>query len=189
MRNIKIDWNPDELNTWSEFSLDQLNNTSLSNFTKDFLSNGFPESAAPFLSFGLSKHDSEFKTITEYYSEFQLDSKTKNYWIFGSDGNGNPICIDSNSNDEIILLDHEQGFEPIQRINKYVSKLFQCLLEFKKFIELINSEFGEDGFFESKFNIVHLEKLKIRLKNINPNIFTESEFWNSKITMLFEEIE
>ncbi|MEH6538259.1 MAG: hypothetical protein V7719_17815 [Psychroserpens sp.] len=101
----------------------------------------------------------------------------------------NPICIDSNSNDEILLLDHEQGFEPIQKFNKNVTELFQCLLEYKNFIELINLEFGEDGFFESKYTIMYLEKLKIQFKNINSNIFTESEFWNGEISMLFEEIE
>ena len=189
MQNIKTDWNPDELNEWIDFKLDQINKTDLSDFTKNFLLNGFPENAAPFLSFGLSTYDCEFKTIAEYYSEFQLDSKAKYYWIFGSDGNGNPICIDSKSNDEILLLDHDQGFEPIQKINKNVNELFQCLLEYKNFIELIISEFGEDGFFDSKFTNSHLEKLKIRFKNINPNIFTESEFWNGEISMLFEEIE
>ena len=188
MQNIKIDWNPDEFNTWIEFNIDQFNKTSLSSFTKDYLLNGFPESAAPFLSFGLSNNNFEFKTVAEYYAEYQLDSKTKNYWIFGSDGNGNPICIDSNSNDEILLLDHEQGFEPIQKINKNVSELFLCLLEYKNFIEQINSEFGEDGFFESKFTVTHLENLKTRFKKINSNIFTESEFWNGEISMLFDEI-
>ena len=187
MKNFKAKWKPNEIHPWTEFSPEQLNKTSLSNLTKDFLINGFPESSAPFLSFGIENYDSKFITIAEYYSDYQLDSKTKNYWIFGSDGNGNPICIDSNSKDEILLLDHEQSFEPIQKINRNVIELSQCLLEYKQFVELINSEFGEGGFFESKFTITHLNELKKRFEQINKNIFSESDFWNGEMEMLIEE--
>ncbi len=189
MLNFKTEWNPDELNTWSEFNFEQLNKTTLSDFTKNFLINGFPESAAPFLSFGLENYESEFKTIAENYSEYKLNLKTKNYWIFGSDGNGNPICIDSNSNDEILLLDHEQQFELIHKINRNIVELSQCLLEYKNFIKFINSKFGEGGFFNSKFTQTHLEKLKEQFEKINPNIFIESDFWNGEIEMLYHEIE
>jgi hypothetical protein len=189
MQNFKTKWNPDETNPWTEFSPEQLNKTSLSDLTKVFLLNGFPERSAPFLSFGLEHNDPNFKTLAEYSSQFQLEPNTKNYWVFGSDGSGNPIIIDSNSNDEILLLDHEQGFVPIQKINRNVVELLQCLLEYKNFIELINSQFGEGGFFDSKFTLTHLDELKKRFEQINSKIFSESDFWNCEIELLYEEIQ
>lgn len=189
MENLKEKWNPNETHTWNEFNKEQLNKTSLSSFTKQFLSDGFPSAAAPSLSFNFEIYNSEYKTIAAYYSEHQLNPKTNNYWIFGSDGSGNPICIDANSNDKILLLDHEQGFDPIQSINKNIVELAHCILEYKNFIELINSEFGENGFFDSKFTKTHLIALKKRFELIDINIFRESDFWNGEIEMLFEEIE
>ncbi|WP_396637416.1 hypothetical protein [Maribacter sp. R77961] len=188
-KDFKIYWNINEYDQWTEFDYKQLERAKLTDLTKNFLSGGFPDGAAPCVDFGLESSDGKFYNITEYYSDIDLVKGTENYWIFGSDGAGNPICIDSSSNDKIVLLDHELGFEKIQDINQNIIELAKCLLEFKNFISEIESEFGEDAFMDSKFSKANVDDLKERFKKINPNIFLESEFWKIEVECLYDEIE
>ena len=182
-------WMKDDSERWTEFPIEQVDKSNLNNETKEFLKVGFPEDAAPFLGFGLRSYDWEFNNIGDYYSDYELDAKTKNYWIFGSDNSGNPICIDSSDNDKLVLLDHEQDFEIIQTMNNNISELATSILLFKNFIEKINSEFGEDGFFDSKFTENHLTELENDFKKLNPNYYIESSFWDTEINNLRYEIE
>lgn len=182
-------WMQDDSERWTEFPVEQVEKSNLNDETKDFLKVGFPEDSAPFLGFGLRSYDWEFNNIGDYYSDYGLDDKTKNYWIFGSDNSGNPICIDSSDNDKLILLDHEQDFEIIQTMNKNISELASSMLLFRNFIEKINSELGEDGFFDSKFTENHLTELENDFKKLNPDYYIESSFWDSEIENLRAEIE
>ena len=182
-------WMTNDSERWVEFPIEQLEKSNLNDKTKEFLKVGFPEDAAPFLGFGLRSYDWEFNTIQGYYGYDDLDEKAKNYWIFGSDNSGNPICIDSSDNDKLVLLDHEQGFEFMDNMNKNVSELASSLLLYRDFIEKINNEFGEDGFFESMFTEKHLNKLENEFKMLNSNYYIESSFWDTEIENLRAEIE
>ncbi|WP_299673540.1 hypothetical protein [uncultured Tenacibaculum sp.] len=182
-------WMINDSEKWVEFPIDQVEKSNLNKKTKDFLKIGFPEDAAPFLGFGLNSYDSEFNTIHGYYGYDVLDEKTKDYWVFGSDGSGNPICFDSSDNDKLVLLDHEQGFEFMQDMNKNISELASSLLLFRGFIKRINDEFGEDGFFETMFTEKHLTELENEFKILNPNYYLESSFWDTEIENLRAEIE
>lgn len=166
---FKTKWNPDEISGWI---IHDLKNLSFNTETMEFLKNGLPENVAPYLSF-----------------VSQVELFNDGLYGIGSDGAGNPIAIDSKNNDRIVLLDHELGFKPIHRINKNVIELSKCLLEFKIFIEQINSEFGEDGFYESKFSERHISELKRQFEKINPKLFTESEFWKIEFENLYYETE
>ena len=182
-------WMKDDSERWTEFPIEQIQKPNLNDNTKEFLKIGFPEDAAPFLGFGLRSYDWEFNNIYDYYSDYDLDLKTKNYWIFGSDNNGNPICIDSSNNDKLVLLDHEQDFEVITNMNKNISELASSLLLFSSFIDRVNLEFGDDGFYDSKFTQDHLIELESEFKQLNPNYYIESSFWDSEIENLRAEIE
>ncbi|MEP5339582.1 MAG: hypothetical protein ABJL44_20060 [Algibacter sp.] len=179
----------DDSERWTEFPIEQVEKSNLKNETKKFLKVGFPEDSAPFLGFGLRSYDWEFNNIKDYYDDDELDDKTKDYWIFGSDNNGNLICIDSSDNDKLVILDHEEGFEVIETMNKNISELASSMLLFRNFIEKINSELGEDGFFGSKFTENNLTELENDFKKLNPNYYIESSFWNSEINNLRAEIE
>ncbi len=182
-------WMKNDSERWVAFPIDQVEKSNLNEKTKEFLKIGFPEDAAPFLGFGLRSYNWEFNTIKDYCDYEDLDEKTKAYWIFGSDGNGNPICMDSSDNDKLIILDHEQGFEYMESMNKNISELASSLLLFRSFIEQINNTFGEDGFFECLFTEKHLMELEDSFKQLNPNYYIESSFWDSEIQNLRAEIE
>lgn len=186
---FKKNWMTNDSERWVEFPIDQVEKSNLNEKTKEFLKIGFPEDAAPFLGFGLKSYDWKFNTIQAHYDYDDLDEKAKNYWIFGSDNNGNPICIDSSDDDKLVVLDHEQGFEFMENMNKNISELASSLLLFRGFIEKINNEFGEDGFFESMFTEKHIAELENDFKALNPNYYIESSFWDIEIENLRAEIE
>lgn len=182
-------WMKDNSEQWMHFPIEQIENSNLGYLTKQFLKVGFPKSAAPFLGFGPIVRHGKFNNIKDYFSEYELEEKTKNYWMFGSDGSGNLICIDSSSDDKLVLLDHEQGFELIENINKNISELASFILLFKNFIKKINTEFGKDGFFNSRFTKKHLTELEYNFKELNHNYHIESSFWNTEVENLRVEIE
>ena len=77
----------------------------------------------------------------------------------------------------------------MDNMNKNVSELASSLLLYRDFIEKINNEFGEDGFFESMFTEKHLNKLENEFKMLNSNYYIESSFWDTEIENLRAEIE
>ncbi|MES2060278.1 MAG: hypothetical protein V4456_00055 [Bacteroidota bacterium] len=177
-------WNPDALNVWLEFDSKEIEKAPLNNITKDFLKAGFPRDAAPFLDFGWISYGNKFLNVFELSSRLRLNDVTKNYWILGSDNSGNPICFDASNNDSIILLDHEQGFEPIDTINKTIGELAECLLIYKNFIARVQKENGKRAFLDVNISDVQLSDLKKDFEKINSNIFRESSFWRSEINAL-----
>ncbi len=182
-------WMTNESARWVEFPVNQVEKSKLNKKTKEFLKIGFPEHAAPFLGFGLRNYDSEFNTIQRHYGYNDIDVKAKDYWVFGSDSGGNPICIDSSNNDQIVLLDHEQGFGIMEYMNKNIFELASALLLYRGFIEKVNKEFGEDGFFDLMFTEKHLTELENDFMKLNPNYNTDSSFWDIEIKNLRYEIE
>ena len=74
-------------------------------------------------------------------------------------------------------------------MNKNISELASSMLLFRNFIEKINSELGEDGFFDSKFTENHLTELENDFKKLNHDYYIESSFWDSEINNLRAEIE
>src|SRR5262249_37500766 len=49
--------------------------------------------------------------------------------VIGSDGAGNPICLEQPSG-SVVLLDHEDRFRTRQFVNSTVRQLAECLLAF-----------------------------------------------------------
>jgi len=188
MQNFKEIWVTSDFDEWITFDQKQLDKAPFTIATKEFLAKGYPKYAAPFLDFGLDNFNSQFISVFDYYATYPLDEKTKHFWFFGSDDSGNIICIDTSNEDKIVLLDHEQEFEPIQTINKTVIELAQCLLLFKNFITLVNTEFGDDGFFEKKYTSKQITDLEAQFKTINPNLFEESDFWKTEFHLLKDSI-
>ncbi len=175
---FKEKWIQDKSDRWVNFDSNELGKSDINESTKEFISNGFPEDAAPYLGFGWRSYDWKFYNIFDYYEYDDLDPITKSYWILGSDNSGNPICIDSSTDDRILLLDHEQDFEVIEVMNKNVEGLANSLLLYRDFIESVNSEFTEN-------QIIELEE---KFKLLNSNYYIECSFWDTEIENLRAEM-
>jgi hypothetical protein len=181
-------WNMGEFDNWCDFDTGEIDKAPINNLTKTFLKIGFPKSAAPCLSFEWTIYKGKFCNIADAYPEWADHNSAKNHWIIGSDGAGNPICVDVSENDKITLHDHEQRFEIIEVINSSISELAECLLIYRNFISKIQKEYGEDAFLESSFSRSDLSDLKNNLLKVNNNIFKESAFWRTEINCLEDEI-
>ena len=89
---------------------------------------GLPGAAAPCLSF---RDAATMPRIWEVFAPGQWKEQEKShllgYRMLGSDGAGNPICVDEKTG-EVWLLDHEDWFRTRQFVNSSVAKLAECLL-------------------------------------------------------------
>lgn len=100
-----------------------------------------PDSAAPCLSF-----DGQGQELWEVYgsaSDWSPDDRARlaSYRVIGSDGAGNPICIERDTG-AIWLLDHEDQFTSRQFVNTGLPELAESLLAYmgEKDLEQFRSE-------------------------------------------------
>lgn len=109
---------------------------------------GLPKSCAPFLSFnevgkGLPKLISVWR-LNEV-SGVDTDFLSR-YHILGSDGSGNPICIDTEEHGSIFMVDHDDAFRSRLLVASSVPQLAEALLivhtrpreQFVRFFEKID---------------------------------------------------
>ena len=80
--------------------------------------------------------------------------------MIGSDGAGNPICIEQGSG-AIVLLDHEDLFRTRQFINSGVSHLAECLLAY------MGAYMGETD----------ADRFRSAVRAIDPPALAEGSFW------------
>ena len=103
---------------------------------KQFLvHSGLPESAAPFLTFEeVNENAPQIFEIFGPAETWQEVHKQRliQYFVIGMDGAGNPICVDTENGERIVLLDHEDYFVSIQFVNSSISQLCNSLLAYRE---------------------------------------------------------
>src|SRR5689334_2776241 len=89
----------------------QLANPRLSASNISFLVNcGLPASCAPFLSFD----DCQAATIPTPNDVFTINmEELDDYLWIGSNGYGDPVCIDLNHDNEVVYLNHDNDFDRV----------------------------------------------------------------------------
>lgn len=179
MKTRKEDWNPDK-GEWIDYPRTVIESSNLSEKTKEFLKDGFPNSAAPYLGFD-SIGDTLLESVYAYYEDDTIDITSRSCIMFGSDAYGDMICIDPDHNDRIVILNHEEGFQISGFMNSSIEELYQCLKLYRVFIKTVNEKYGSDGFFEGKFKKEDVLPLEEQFRAINPNILLESDFWSHEI--------
>ena len=128
---------------------------------------GLPRSCAPFLSFEAVARGP--LALVQYYGAHQFratdSSRLASYYVLGSDGAGNPLCLDSARNGEIVMLDHEDRFETRTFVASSVATLAEALL--------ILHTFPHEDFVE-------------HLRPCDPRAADDSAFLPAEVAMLFE---
>lgn len=91
---------------------------------------GLPKSCAPFLSF-----DEVGKGLPKLISVWRLDGVSgvdtdflSRYHTLGSDGAGNPLCIDTEEPGKIFMVDHDDSFRSRRLVASSVPQLAEALL-------------------------------------------------------------
>lgn len=127
-----------------------------------------PDSTAPRLTF---RQAARPVPVWEAYADSadwtQLDRELlAAYRVIGSDGSGNPICVDERSG-AVVVLDPDYRFRAMQFVNSSVRQLGECLLAYM----------GEqDG-----------GRLRAAIESIDPAALAERSFWWQEVRNLGAE--
>jgi SUKH-4 immunity protein len=178
-------WTLDE-NNLNSISQEKLNGFGLSESSIEFLvKSGLPDSAAPFLSFSKDSNDvyDSVQKLTTIY-DF-LEPEFEKYIVIGSCNDGDPIVINTENNDRIEYLDHEDYFSS-QPFNSDLSAAAKCLIAYRNFVKRVQTENGEDAFLDSDFTDEQFEKLKSDLKNADSEAMESNGFWLQQLEMDLE---
>lgn len=135
---------------------------------------GLPVDAAPFLNFSEIK-ENKLQTPKQIFG-IELEG-LDHYLVFGSTGSGDPICIDTMKQDEIVYLNHDNYFERIF-INTTIYQFALCFTFYPYFTLSINNiskgqhsmkRLSDEEFYELKKNFLKIDK-----SSLNNNSFWAS---------------
>jgi hypothetical protein len=120
--------------------------------------NELPDSAAPCLTF---KEAARPVPVWEVFGSASAWSsmdreRLGRFCMIGSDGAGNPICVEQGAG-AIVLLDHEDQFRTRKFVNTSVRQLAECLLAYM----------GETD----------PERFRAAVRTIDPAAIVERSFW------------
>ena len=91
---------------------------------------GLPLSCTPYLSF--EELQDGPPSLVQHYGAHQLhpddQSRLEPFYVIGSDSAGNPLCVDSARDGEVVMLDHEDGFRTQVFVASSVAALAEALL-------------------------------------------------------------
>jgi hypothetical protein len=155
----------------------------------DFLiSAGLPDSAAPFLSFADTGAKSTYYCVplTKLYTF--LSSEYDRFVSIGFDGAGNPLVIDTDENDCITWLDHEDDFAA-SYVNSSLGSLAVYLLAYRDFVQALIASKGDEAFLNGDFTDDEVEALRTKLKEQDGRALEEGTFWNMELQTLLANRE
>lgn len=167
----------------SPLSPESLVGLNLKPETASFLTNvGLPSDAAPFLSFVQYNADiyNTINKLTQHYDFLEPDFEK--YVVIGSCSDGDIIAVNTEDNDIVVWLDHEDYFSSLF-FNSSINSLAECLLIYRDFIQNILRENGEDAYINSEFTDEQFDSLKQKLSAADFKAITEDGFWKSSLEM------
>jgi SUKH-4 immunity protein len=117
-----------------------------------------PDSAAPCVSFQEAARPVPVWKAFGPASAWSPEERERfeSYRMIGSDGAGNPICVEQ-STGAVVLLDHSDRFRTRQFVNTGVHQLAECLLAYM----------GEQD----------RERFRTAVLDIDPTAIAERSFW------------
>lgn len=150
---------------------------------------GLPASAAPFLSFGETGRLWDvwnFGEDTEYAREL-----FSQYIALGTDGSGNPLCIDEENNGIVVALDHDFGFQAVTFVNSSVQQLAECLLVYRVALEEAQRLGTEEAVagteVESESGEAIAEWVEQEFMRIDSRAMSKECFWRIEVEALRSE--
>ncbi len=168
-----------------KFSADSLSNFGFQESTLAVLSTiGLPSQAAPFLSFNQTL--AEFQTLDIY---FQLEASTwKHFVIIGADGAGNPIVLDTSTQDQVILLDHDNDFVSLP-IAQSLLILLGCLVVYSQFVDDLVTSRGSRAYLKADFTDAQFASLREALHTVDSQTIETRGFWHDELAGLLASRE
>ena len=170
----------DERSTeWAEpllkWRIEQFTGSGLSEDTITFLTQtGLPQSAAPCLDFE-TPENAHVGIFPERWGVPEVTKEhLRRYVHIGSDGGGNPICLDPALEDRVVMLDHEGGFAPAF-INTSIQHFAASLLRVKQLYEQADENEQQGGV---RVTPRMQEELRRDLERIDAAALGPNLFWS-----------
>ena len=147
---------------------------------------GLPVDAAPFLSFDeLRKGLKHVYEIWGRPDDYPDDAKKRlsPYLVIGSDGAGNPICLDTNNDCQVVHLDHEDWFNTMTFVNSSLPQFAESLLLVSEMYETANDELSDDE-LRKPIPEKYKQDLFLKIEAIDPRAMADNAFWKPEVSML-----
>ena len=183
---FKNSWtNIDEpLSPLTSLRLDRLN---LSQSTIDFLTvAGLPIYCEPNLSFANDTDDLVYgiNKLTEQFDFEDDEEKYDKYIVIGACRDGDAIAVDTNDNDKIVELDHEDLFSSMY-FNSSIETLAAFLIMYRDFeTEVLKDKHPDDNFQCFNFTDEQFEVLKSKMFLIDNRAIVETGFWKEELEIM-----
>jgi hypothetical protein len=162
------------------FTPESLQSLALPETSADFLVNaGLPDTAAPFLDF----HGQGPRRLQPASAAYPIGPEFERFLCIGTNGSGDPICIDTESNGVVVVLLHDDNFHVV-RMNSSIEQLAESLLAFRKLVDATCELNGEDAFLDGEIPKQLIELLSEELATIDPNCVLERSFWSTELKSL-----
>lgn len=164
------------------FPTDAFVDVAIPDESKTFLiTGGLPESAAPFLDFRVPDHGA-IQTVAELS---KLAPKFNCYRVIGSNGSGDPLCIDESFGGQIVYLNHDFAFNSVL-INSSVPQLAESLLAFRHLIRETQRRNGEDAYLDGDVPRDLQQWLLNEIIRIDPVAAHADCFWTQELDNIRE---
>jgi hypothetical protein len=158
------------------FPLEALAGYGFGEVTLDHLSMvGLPADSDPYLNF-----DSRFNSISTAY---KLGPEFGHLIRIGFDGAGNPLVINTQKDDCVEWLDHEDQFFA-HYVNGSVQALSASMILYHQFVENLLVTRGPQAYEDADFTDEQLEKLKFDLSTVDEEAVTKTSFWQDEFATL-----
>ena len=156
---------------FSEHAVDLLR---ISAPSKTFLKTaGLPKDAAPFLSFGGPR----LAAIPSVSHVWKKDAEFERYRMIGSNGSGDPICIDEDRNGGVYYLNHDNKWISIF-MNSSVEQLAYSLLAYRKLGEETRKQGKDDDWLNGNIPPALSQLFISELEAIDSKATDRGTFWN-----------
>ena len=165
----------------------RLERFNLSKSAFDFLNiAGLPTYAEPNLSFAKDIDDEFYgiNKLTELYDLFDRKADYEKYVVIGSCHDGNVIAINTDKNDQIEELDHEDFFSS-KFFNTSINLLADFLILYRDFeISVWVGKDPKDGMQFFNFTDTQFETLQEIMLNVDERALITDGFWKSELNGL-----
>ena len=143
------------------------------------LTAGLPRIAPPFLTFDPPK-PRPLPTVAELYPP--PDDALNRYWSLGSDGEGNPICLEDGTG-QVVLLEHDNHFARVF-VNRSVPAFAKSLLVHQRFCTQVMERYGSMAFLNGDYSAESVQRLKEQFAEIDAGAVEPGCFWEQEIQTL-----
>ena len=172
---FKVAWESDEPSTLVRFPEEAVRGLPLSSEGKCFLSDiGLPAEASPFLGFG-SSGELRIPPVADVWK-----CGHPRYRIIGSNGYGDPVCVDTQGEGRVVYLLHDDDMA-VRFMNSSVPQLAYSLLAFRTVVAQTQAINGEDAFLEGKIPPEVVDQFITAMESIDPEAIKADHFWFKSI--------